>query len=175
VGVNGGSARVRIAPLASDDIDRVSALAREIWLEHYPGIISVGQIEYMLAQRYEPRVIAEELARAGLWWDKLTVGSELAGFSSYFLAEAPDAVKLDKLYVHARHRRRGCGGMLIARACEIVRREGRRRLVLAVNKHNAAAIAAYRKHGFAITDAIVKEIGGGYVMDDYVMEKTVNG
>ena len=44
--------------------------------------------------------------------------------------------------------------------------------MLAVNKNNATAIAAYLKHGFRIADAVVKEIGGGFVMDDYIMERT---
>jgi ribosomal protein S18 acetylase RimI-like enzyme len=45
--------------------------------------------------------------------------------------------------------------------------------VLAVNKHNAQAIAAYRKNGFRVADAVVKDIGGGFVMDDYIMELAV--
>lgn len=162
---------VRIAPLEPGDVERVSALAREIWLAHYPGIISVGQIEYMLAQRYDPRVIAEELGRSDLWWMKLTVGTEIVGFAAWFLASG--AMKLDKLYVHERHRRKGYGGMMIARACAAARELGCARLELAVNRHNEAAIAAYRRCGFEVREAVVKDIGGGYVMDDYVMEKAV--
>ena len=40
-----------ISPLHDADIGPVCALAREIWMQHYPGIITVKQIEYMLAQR----------------------------------------------------------------------------------------------------------------------------
>jgi hypothetical protein len=40
-----------------------------------------------------------------------------------------------------------------------------------VNKRNASAIAAYRKHGFDVRESVVKDIGGGFVMDDYIMEK----
>jgi len=46
-------------------------------------------------------------------------------------------------------------------------------VVLAVNKKNAKAIAAYRKHGFAIRESAVTDIGSGFVMDDYVMAKEV--
>lgn len=162
---------VRIERVQPADVERVSALAREIWLAHYPGIIAHGQIEYMLAQRYDPRIIAAELGRGGLWWDKLTVGGSLAGFASYFLTEAPREMKLDKLYVHERYRRRGYGGMLIARACVVARGHGCTRLTVAVNKRNREAIEAYRRHGFEVKDAVVKDIGGGHVMDDYVMEK----
>jgi ribosomal protein S18 acetylase RimI-like enzyme len=84
-------------------------------------------------------------------------------------------MKLDKLYVHPRLQRHGYGGMMIARAGEVARSGGCSRLVLAVNKNNRSAIAAYLKHGFSIARSVVKDIGGGFVMDDYVMEKSVMG
>jgi ribosomal protein S18 acetylase RimI-like enzyme len=42
-------------------------------------------------------------------------------------------------------------------------------IVLAVNRSNAVAIAAYRKYGFEVCAAHVKDIGGRFVMDDYIM------
>jgi hypothetical protein len=42
---------------------------------------------------------------------------------------------------------------------------------LNVNKYNQRAIAVYQKKGFVQVAAEVVPIGGGYVMDDYVMEK----
>ena len=165
------SRRVRIEALSETDIDPLAALAREIWYAHYPAIISTAQIEYMLDQRYRPAIVRSELASPGIWWDKLMIGPAMAGFSSYFLVEHAHEMKLDKLYVHPRQQRRGYGGLMIDRACEVGRAQGCRRLVLAVNKRNAAAIAAYLKHGFEVIDSIAKDIGGGFVMDDYVLAK----
>jgi len=162
--------KARIEPLADADVEPVAALAREIWYAHYPAIIGTAQIDYMLAQRYRPATVRAELTQAGIWWDKLMIGPDMAGFASYFLA-SPDGTKLDKLYVHPRHQRSGYGGLMIARACEVARGQGCGWLMLAVNKNNASAIAAYLKHGFRVTEAVVKDIGGGFVMDDYVMEK----
>jgi hypothetical protein len=51
----------RISPLAAADIEPLTALAREIWHQHYPGIITVKQIEYMLEQRYSPDTIRAEI------------------------------------------------------------------------------------------------------------------
>jgi len=48
----------RIAPLVIADIEPLTALAREIWHQRYPGIITVKQIEYMLEQRYSPDTIS---------------------------------------------------------------------------------------------------------------------
>ncbi len=159
----------RIAALTLGDIDDLCALAAAIWRAHYPAIISAAQIEYMLAQRYNPAVVREELSRGDLWWDKLSVDGRMAGFASYFLLHNVRAMKLDKLYVHTDYRRRGYGGMLIDRAVTMARAYGCDVLTLAVNKLNESAIAAYAKHGFAIADSVVKDIGGGFVMDDYVM------
>jgi ribosomal protein S18 acetylase RimI-like enzyme len=169
------NAAARIEPLAAEDVARLAALAREIWYAHYPAIISVAQIEYMLAERYDAGVVLAELRREGVWWDKLTVAGGMAGFASYFLAGAPEEMKLDKLYVHPRFQRRGYGGLMIERAAAVARARRCSRLVLAVNKNNRDAIAAYLKHGFRIADAVVKDIGGGFVMDDYIMVKPVAG
>jgi ribosomal protein S18 acetylase RimI-like enzyme len=49
------------------------------------------------------------------------------------------------------------------------RSHGCSRLVLAVNKRNDGAIAAYRHWGFRVERAITTDIGAGFVMDDYVM------
>jgi len=171
--VEGAQPKVRITSLAIADIDNLCALAAEIWRAHYPAIISAAQIEYMLAQRYNPAVVREELQRGDLWWDQLLVNGRMTGFSSYFLTRNPGEMKLDKLYVHPDHQRRGYAGMLLERAVTIARAYGGETLVLAVNKQNRHAIAAYEKHGFQTVDAVVKDIGGGFAMDDYIMRKHV--
>lgn len=42
------------------------------------------------------------------------------------------------------------------------------RIYLTVNKHNKRAIAAYERFGFARTEEAASDIGGGFVMDDYI-------
>ena len=166
---------VRIEALKEADVERLVALAREIWYAHYPAIIGTAQIEYMLGQRYSPGTVRAELRQGGLWWDTLRVGEEMAGFASYLLTQAAGEMKLDKLYVHPRYQRHGYGARMIERACGVARSTGCDRLVLAVNRNNRSAIGAYLKHGFHIADAAVKDIGGGFVMDDYIMVKPVAG
>ena len=167
----GKHSEMEILQVGPGDVERIAALAREIWLAHYSGIIGIEQIEYMLRQRYEPSLIRAELKRDGLWWDKLLLDDEIIAFSSYFLSGEPGEMKLDKLYVRQDCQRRGYGGRLIGHAGAVARAQGCSRLVLAVNRNNRGAIAAYGKHGFEIRDTAVKDIGGGFVMDDYIMEK----
>ena len=171
----GGSAPASaiILPVDPHDAEFIAGLAGEIWRRHYADIISAAQIEYMLKQRYEPQIIRAELLRHDLWWDKLLVGDAITGFASYFLTAQPGEMKLDKLYVHQDHQRKGYGGMLLAHACMRARGEGCSRLTLAVNKNNLIAISAYRKHGFRVSTSVVKDIGSGFVMDDYIMVKAL--
>jgi ribosomal protein S18 acetylase RimI-like enzyme len=155
-----------------EDVESVSALAKDIWHAHYPGIISVAQIEYMLKQRYDPQVIREELAQSHVWWYK-EVQQRMIAFMALQLEPGGAAMKIDKLYVHPVRQRCGSGGRLIRQAVDAAGARGCRELVLAVNRNNASAIAAYRKYGFNIREAVVKDIGGGFVMDDYIMVKVL--
>ncbi|MGQ0750247.1 MAG: GNAT family N-acetyltransferase [Betaproteobacteria bacterium] len=154
-----------------DEVDAIHRLACAIWRRHYPGIITNAQIEYMLQQRYEPTLILAELTQPDLWWDKLSTPTAILGFASSFLTGERDEMKLDKLYVHTDFQRRGYGGRLIARASERARALGCARLVLAVNRNNVTAIAAYRKYGFTVCAEQVQHIGGGFVMDDHIMAR----
>ena len=158
--------------MTSADAEAIAELAAEIWRTHYNDIISAAQIEYMLAQRYMPALIRDELAR-GVLWDKLHIAGRVVSYSSYFPVGEGREMKLDKLYVHPSQQRRGYGGLLIARALGAAHQAGCKALVLAVNKANAPAIAAYTKYGFHIRESVVQDIGGGYVMDDYFMVKNV--
>ena len=92
----------------------------------------------------------------------------LVGFAHAILME--DQCKLDKLYVHPDHRRRGLGAALLEQAKKWAQQAGETRLTLQVNRHNSLALSAYGTYGFVITEARVFDIGGGFVMDDYFME-----
>ncbi len=48
-------------------------------------------------------------------------------------------------------------------------------LYLQVNKYNHGSVAAYLRTGFAIARTVKVDIGNGFFMDDYVMEKNVRG
>jgi GNAT superfamily N-acetyltransferase len=158
----------RIRPLAENDVEELARLASEIWHNHYPAIISLDQIDYMLAQRYAPDLIRAQLNDPEHGWWVAEENGNLTAFAHVTLM--PDHGKLDKLYVHPDHQHQGLGAALLKEASNWARHSGRNRLVLQVNRHNALALNAYRKYGFSITESRVCDIGGGYVMDDHFLE-----
>ncbi len=162
---------IAVGPLALDEAEAVATLARTIWHAHYPGIIGIEQIDYMLAERYKPALIRQTLARGDRWLAARAAGALLGFAHGYALMDGD--YKLDKLYVHPDYQRHGIGQLLMALMIEHARRHGARRMVLRVNRRNAQAVAAYRKYGFEILVPIVEDIGAGFVMDDYVMTKSL--
>jgi hypothetical protein len=57
----GAAMDVLITPVTPADVAPVTALARLVWQQTYPGIISGEQIDFMLEQRYNPQRLLEEL------------------------------------------------------------------------------------------------------------------
>jgi len=154
-----------IAPLTPDGVDAVAALAHVVWQATYPALISQAQIDTMLADRYAADRIRVQLDDPAHHWLTARLDHELAGFAHGYLDN--DHCKLDKLYVAPARQRHGIGRALF----EALRaRVGTGVIRLQVNRGNSAAIAAYEHWGFRIREARVFDIGGGFVMDDYVME-----
>ena len=165
--------RMKIIRATEADLPAISKLAEIIWRACYPGIITTDQIDYMLARMYAPSVLRDEIRSQGIHYDCLFVDGKMAGFTSYGPASEPGVTKLHKLYLLPELHDHGLGSRLLQHCEREVRKLGAHRLTLAVNKRNVRAIKAYQRNGFEIAGSVVTDIGGGFVMDDYVMAKNL--
>lgn len=163
------SLNIQIRPVTPPDVPAIAALAREIWQASYPGIITQEQIDFMLEQRYGHERLYDDLEDADKWLDQAFHDGRRVGFA--FCEIYKGEFKLDKLYIHPDVQRRGVGGQLIAHVAARAAKLGHPCVILAVNKRNEKAIASYRKYGFTVRESIVDDIGHGFVMDDFIMEK----
>jgi GNAT superfamily N-acetyltransferase len=155
-------------PATIQDIPTLCALAGTIWRSSYPSIIGLAQIEYMLEAMYAPDVISKEMGH-GVAWELILQLAEPVGYLSYARESGTTDVKVHKLYLLPRVQGQGLAQRALTHTREAALNLGGERLVLQVNKRNARAIRAYEHFGFQIADSIVCDIGGGFVMDDYVM------
>ena len=156
---------------SESDIPLLRQLAERIWRDYYPAIIGEAQVEYMLPRMYAEDVIHKEIADGVVW----EIGSE-NDVPIAFCSVGPEnseRAKLHKLYLDPASHGRGLGRLMIERAIQIAQELGATELCLQVNKQNARAIRAYERAGFNVEREAVVDIGGGFVMDDYVMVRGV--
>jgi ribosomal protein S18 acetylase RimI-like enzyme len=152
------------------DIPLIKDLATRIWREHYPGIISPEQIEYMLEKMYSHDVILGEIAEQEYRYVLALSDNEPVGFIAYVNEPAKHAVKISRLYILPSLHAKGIGRQMLDYAKKDALRIGARTISLFVNKNNAKAIMAYERFGFAKSGEVVTDIGKGFVMDDFRME-----
>lgn len=159
-----------IAVKSGADIQAVSALANEIWHEHYASIISAAQIEYMLNNFQSIPAIRQQI-NEGFQYFLITVHNEALGYIGCSVESTANSLFLSKFYILKKARNQGFGGKTLARIERMACEHQLSQLHLTVNKRNTIAIAAYQKMGFDIVADLITDIGGGFVMDDYKMLK----
>ena len=162
--------QVTITRLSESDIDMLIPLAYRIWHAHYPGIITVEQIDYMLKRGYTRQVILEEMNSQAVIWLSIKSGGAMIGFASLG-PYAVNTMKLHKLYLLSDFHGAGIGAHALAEVEQIARDNAAARLVLNVNRYNTRAIRAYERAGWHVVEEVVVDIGNGFVMDDFVMAK----
>jgi diamine N-acetyltransferase len=148
------------------DIEQLQSLAREIWTTCYPGILSDNQIEYMLGRMYSAKNIGEEIT-SGTIWEIIRFDNEPIGFLALTCTKNK-YIKLDKLYLKSSSHGKGFGQESLNYVKGLAKKNDFPYVYLTVNKQNTKAIKAYEKAGFVRTEAVVTDIGGGFVMDDYI-------
>ena len=151
----------------------VRDIADEVWPKTFSPILPPEQIPYMMNMMYAPEVMERELA-SGYRFAALLVDGVPSGYVSWSPYPArPATAKLHKVYLLTTCHGRGFGRMMLDYVTDVCRRAGFLRLRLNVNKHNERAISVYLKNGFEVVESVKNDIGGGFFMDDYVMEKTI--
>ncbi len=165
---------VRVRRIGPEELSEVQRLGREIWHACYPGIISDAQIDYMLSIWYQTTAMAHEMAARDVWYALVEAEAQGAvGYLSFELYPGSDVVFINKLYLQPTVHGLGLGALTLDWTAGRARELGARRLQLRVNKRNAVAIRAYRRAGFDFLEDVCTDIGSGFVMDDFLMEKPI--
>jgi GNAT superfamily N-acetyltransferase len=163
---------LHIEPADEAAIPVIGRLAHSIWHEHYPSIISTAQIDYMLDRGYSAHALARFVTEPDAGLALAQEGNEPIGFAAWYRVDAK-AMKLDKLYVLPQRQRRGVGRALIEHVNAVAARAGCAELTLNVNRGNSGAVRAYEACGFTIRSRGDFPIGGGFVMEDFIMVRTL--
>mgnify|MGYP000849910073 CR=1 FL=1 len=150
---------------------QVAELAHEIWSEHYAKILSAEQIDYMLTNMQSAESIWKDIRENNYHYYLLLHEGMAIGYFAIKYEIEKRTIFLSKIYVLQKYRGQGYGKWIIKFISRLAKIKGCESIWLTVNKNNTLSIHVYNQLGFRTIDSIVTDIGGGFLMDDYVMRK----
>ena len=158
-----------LAVHTAQEVAEVAGLATEIWYEYYVPIIGRAQVDYMVEKFQSTAAINDQIA-CGYEYFLIEHAGEAVGYLA--LQSQPAHLFISKFYLLHRMRGTGLGRASMEFIETLSRERGLSRLALTVNKYNPA-LQFYVRRGFENCGSVVADIGNGFVMDDYRMEKRV--
>ena len=159
---------LRIIPVANEELVlSLSAVADDIWRQHYTPIIGEAQVDYMLEKFLSPEALVEQI-NAGYEYFLFSYDYTFAGFAG--IHEEDNKLFLSKLYVHEDFRGKGIGSYMFQKFIEICKLRNLKTIWLTCNRNNTGSLAVYEHLGFKKVREEAADIGNGFVMDDFIME-----
>lgn len=165
---------VTIREAQPNELHLTRKIATITWPVAYSRILEPDQLEYMLGLFYSDESLADQYQnqqhRFFLAFDD---NQQCVGFASYSYngnEASQNIYKLHKLYVLPDWQKAGVGRQLLQEVITVVRQKENPYLIVNVNRHNSA-LHFYQKLGFQIIKEEDIDIGNGYYMIDYVMER----
>ncbi len=165
---------IEIKPVGIESAETIRRLAHEIWPVAYGDILSSAQLKYMLEKFYSIASLRHQIATLQHHFLFILENKEPAGFASFSVHEENPAIfHLNKIYVLPGRQGKNMGKELLDFVTEKIKEAGATSLQLNVNRNNKA-LHFYEKQGFKIIREEDIDIGNGYFMNDYVMERKVS-
>ena len=159
-----------IRTVSQEELESLAELADRLWHQAYGQLLSTEQISYMLEKYQSVAAFKEQIRDKGYCYRGLYIEGQLTGFTGSCLEESERAF-LSKLYLDQKYQGQGFGRKLLDDAVSLYPQAAR--IYLTVNKHNPSYYK-YLHMGFRVIDSVVTDIGQGFVMDDYIMEKDIS-
>lgn len=169
-GFNHGKVGIRKVQ-GKEDLRQVEDLAELIWKEHYTPIIGRQQVDYML-ENFQSAAAMERQLEEGMEYFLVESIGEPVGYLAF--KQQGEELFLSKIYLLATHRGKGLGRAGMGFVESTARDRGLGFVTLTVNKNNSGSIRAYESLGFVNEGPLETDIGGGFIMDDFLMRKKIS-
>lgn len=153
-----------------EEIQGVCDLADEIWHEHFTPIIGIEQVEYMINKFQSFNAIKNQID-SGYEYYLFNYKGEFVGYTG--MKKEDSSLFLSKLYIKKDYRGNKIAKEAMKFMVELCKAMSLDQICLTVNKNNYNTIAVYEKIGFIKTRMQKADIGNGFFMDDYIMEKAI--
>lgn len=161
----------RVATL--QDIEAIRQVAEKTWPISYAEMISPEQIRYMLDRMYTSEGIGSSIMAKDEAFILAEDQEHVIGFAGIQFAHPETRyTRLHKLYLLPEYQGKQVGKLLMSEVEKMALLHGTKAIHLNVNKHNPS-LQFYQHQGFQILEEMVLDIGNGFVMDDYILVKSL--
>lgn len=156
-----------------NEIEPVSVLAKEIWTEHFTPIIGIDQVNYMLNKYQSIEAISAQIVQGYEYFIVKHKEQSIAYFGLNPEFEN-NILMISKLYCRLDFRGKGLGKAMLNFIEDKALKVDISTLWLTVNRFNQSSVSWYLNRGFKIVKEEKTDIGSGFFMDDFIMEKTIH-
>jgi GNAT superfamily N-acetyltransferase len=163
---------VQVIKAGPEDFETIHALAEKVWPQTYKSILSEEQVEYMFGMMYSREAFTEQVGLKNHHFLLAKGDNEYLGFASYECNYSTGVTKIHKLYVLPETQGKGVGRAMVTAIVNIAKKNGNSIISLNVNRYNKA-VHFYEAIGFTKAGQEDIDIGQGYLMEDYIMQKEV--
>lgn len=163
----------KISKATSKDIKAIQDIVYTTWPITYGGILSSIQLQYMLDLFYSEEALSTQIEKKEQLFYLISTEDSVLGFCAIEHNHNQEAVtKIHKIYLLPETQGKGIGTFVMEAIRNFALENNTTGLLLNVNRFNSA-LHFYQKIGFEIIDEVNIEIGNGYLMEDYIMKKSV--
>lgn len=163
---------LQVRPANTADIKLIRELAAKVWPVTYQSILSPEQLQFMMQMMYSEEALAQQMTEKQHQFLIMTDDGQPVAYASYSTTGDPAVYKLHKIYLDPACQGKGAGKFLINTIADIVKEKGAHILELDVNRFNKA-LHFYEKVGFSVIKEKNTDIGNGFLMEDYVMQRSL--
>ena len=143
------------------------------------GFIPEEDLKTFFKEAYSTEALLDEMSNKQSWYFFARYNGEVAGYMKLNIGDAQtepkgeDYLEVQRLYMYREFQSKGIGSILMEKAFEIARDNGKKKLWLGVWENNHRAIEFYERHGYKITGSH-QFYAGNDISTDYIVETNIS-
>ena len=177
-----------VSVVTDEHIHQLANMAGEIWREYWPDRIGADQTEYMVEQFQTYEAICRDMHEHeyeywfvvegpyGLRQDTIMAcvaqgSAHIVGYTGGHNELETNRFFISKIYLYKEERGKHFASQIIEFYNTLCLGRRLDAMYLTVNKYNELGVRAYKSNGFEVIDSVETDIGEGFIMDDFIMER----
>ncbi len=165
---------IEIREATNNDIPLIQQLAHQVWYITYGPLQPKEKVDYLYQLMYSTSALTEQMTIKGHHFLLAQDETGYLGYASFEInCKNQGKTKIHKIYVMPNAQGKGVGKELMNSISASATKNQNQILSLNVYRNNPA-IQFYQKIGFTKAGEEKIDVGNGFVMDDFVMEKIIS-